>query len=169
MSETETINLQLKNSDETLKLGEIIGKSLNPGSIIALTGDLGAGKTVLVKGIARGLEVVEEPNSPTFVIMNSYEGRIPLYHFDLYRLSDEDELLGIGYEEFFYGDGVCAVEWADRIQEIFPKEAVSIEIKIPESEFEYSETIRDVSIKGIRKWVLSFKSTAEQAFPTLKK
>ena len=101
--------------------------------------------------------------------MNSYEGRIPLYHFDLYRLSDENELLGIGYEEFFYGDGVCAVEWADRIQEIFPKEAVSIEIKIPESEFEHSETIRDVSIKGIRKWVLSFKSTAEQAFPTLKK
>jgi tRNA threonylcarbamoyladenosine biosynthesis protein TsaE len=106
MIELETINLQLNTSDDTLKLGEIIGKSINPGSIIALVGDLGAGKTVLVKGIARGLGVEEEPNSPTFVIMNSYEGRIPLYHFDLYRLSDEDELFAIGYEEYFYGDGV---------------------------------------------------------------
>jgi len=169
MTELETINLQLNNSEDTLKLGEIIGKSINPGSIIALVGDLGAGKTVLVKGIARGLGIEEEPNSPTFVIMNSYEGRIPLYHFDLYRLSDEDELLAIGYEEYFYGNGVCAVEWADRVEEIFTEHTINIEIKIPEPDVENSETQRIVSIKGNKKWVLSFRNTAEQAFPTLKK
>ncbi|MCH8013251.1 MAG: tRNA (adenosine(37)-N6)-threonylcarbamoyltransferase complex ATPase subunit type 1 TsaE, partial [Candidatus Dadabacteria bacterium] len=111
----ETLKIRLTNTNETLKLGEIIGKSLNPGSIIALVGDLGAGKTVLVKGIAKGLGVDEEPNSPTFVIMNQYEGRIPLYHFDLYRVSSEEELFGIGYDEFFFGEGVAAVEWADRV------------------------------------------------------
>lgn len=169
MTNIEKLQLQLNNSNETLKLGEIIGKSLNPGSIIALVGDLGAGKTVLVKGIAKGLGIEEEPNSPTFVIMNSYEGRLPLYHFDLYRLSDEDELVGIGYDEFFFGDGVCAVEWADRIGEIFPENTIEIKIEIPESEVENSEKIRLVSIKGKTKWVLSFKSMAAQAFPTLKK
>ena len=169
MVERETIELRLNNTDETLKLGEIIGKSLNPGSIIALVGDLGAGKTVLVKGIAKGLGIDEEPNSPTFVIMNSYEGRLPLYHFDLYRLSDEEELLGIGYDEYFFGDGVAAVEWADRIEDIFPEHTINIEIKIPESESEDSEKQRDIRIEGVTKWVLSFKNTAEQAFPTLKK
>ncbi|GJM14690.1 MAG: hypothetical protein DHS20C13_00170 [Thermodesulfobacteriota bacterium] len=169
MADRKTIELHLNNTDETLKLGEIIGKSLNPGSIIALVGDLGAGKTVLVKGIAKGLGIDEEPNSPTFVIMNSYEGRLPLYHFDLYRLSDEEELLGIGYDEYFFGDGVAAVEWADRIENIFPEHTIDIEIKIPESESEDSEKQRDIRIEGVTKWVLSFRNTAEQAFPTLKK
>ena len=166
MADMEIFNIQLNNTDETLKLGEIIGKSLNPGSIIALVGDLGAGKTVLVKGIAKGLGVDEEPNSPTFVIMNSYEGRMPLYHFDLYRLSDEDELVGIGYEEYFFGDGVTAVEWADRVQDIFPEHAIRIEITIPESDSENSETIRDIRIEGANEWLLSFKNTAGQAFQT---
>jgi tRNA threonylcarbamoyladenosine biosynthesis protein TsaE len=169
MAETETLELQLNSSDETLKLGEIIGKSLNPGSIIALVGDLGAGKTVLVKGIAKGLGVDEEPNSPTFVIMNSYEGRIPLYHFDLYRLSDEEELLGIGYDEYFFGNGVAAVEWADRVKEIFPEHTIKIEINILESDSEDSMTKRKIKLEGNRQWVLLFKNTAEQAFPTLKK
>ena len=83
------MEIRVTDAEETIKLGEIIGKSLEPGSIIALRGDLGAGKTVLVKGIARGLDIEDEPVSPTFVIMNAYEGRIPLYHFDLYRLSDD--------------------------------------------------------------------------------
>jgi len=166
MTNTETIKIQLKNTKETLKLGEIIGKSLKPGNIIALVGDLGAGKTVLVKGIAKGLGVDEEPNSPTYVIMNSYEGRIPLYHFDLYRVSSEDELLGIGYDEFFFGDGVAAVEWADRVQGIFPEHTIKIEITIPKSDSEDSETTRDIIIEGTKEWVLSFKNTAEQAFQT---
>ncbi|MGB3728006.1 MAG: tRNA (adenosine(37)-N6)-threonylcarbamoyltransferase complex ATPase subunit type 1 TsaE [Thermodesulfobacteriota bacterium] len=169
MTDTENLELQLNSSNETLKLGEIIGKSLNPGSIIALVGDLGAGKTVLVKGIAKGLGVQEEPNSPTFVIMNSYEGRIPLYHFDLYRLSDEEELLGIGYDEYFFGNGVAAVEWADRVQEIFPDHTLRIEISIPESTSEDSMTTRKIKLQVNKQWVLLFKNTAEQAFPTLKK
>ena len=166
MVDMETLKIRLKNTNETLKLGEIIGKSLNPGSIIALVGDLGAGKTVLVKGIAKGLGVDEEPNSPTFVIMNQYEGRIPLYHFDLYRVSSEEELFGIGYDEFFFGEGVAAVEWADRVQNVFPEHTIKIEIKIPEPSSEDSETIRDIGIEGTSKSLLSFKNTAEQAFQT---
>ncbi|MFI5324297.1 MAG: tRNA (adenosine(37)-N6)-threonylcarbamoyltransferase complex ATPase subunit type 1 TsaE, partial [Thermodesulfobacteriota bacterium] len=105
------MDIRVTDTEETIKLGEIIGKSLEPGSIIALRGGLGAGKTVLVKGIARSLGIEDEPVSPTFVIMNAYEGRIPLYHFDLYRISDADELIGIGYDEFLFGEGVSAVEW----------------------------------------------------------
>ncbi|HKQ32379.1 MAG TPA: tRNA (adenosine(37)-N6)-threonylcarbamoyltransferase complex ATPase subunit type 1 TsaE, partial [Thermodesulfobacteriota bacterium] len=87
MTERESMEIQTTDAEDTIKLGEIIGKTLTPGSIIALRGDLGAGKTVLVKGIARGLGIEDEPVSPTFVIMNAYEGAIPLYHFDLYRIS----------------------------------------------------------------------------------
>lgn len=163
MTDNESVEIYLNSSEDTLKLGEIIGKSLNPGSIIALVGDLGAGKTVLVKGIAKGLGIDEEPNSPTFVIMNYYEGPVPLYHFDLYRLSDEDELLGIGYDEYFFGTGVCAVEWADRIEDIFPDHTINIEIKIPESDSDDSVTKRVIKIEGNKEWVSSFKNTAEQA------
>ena len=163
MTGNESVEIYLNSSEETLKLGEIIGKSLNPGSIIALVGDLGAGKTVLVKGIAKGLGLEEEPNSPTFVIMNYYEGEIPLYHFDLYRLSDEDELVGIGYDECFFGNGVCAVEWADRISEIFPEHTIKIDITIPESDIDDSVTKRVIKIEGNNEWVSSFKNTAEQA------
>ncbi|MEM7009474.1 MAG: tRNA (adenosine(37)-N6)-threonylcarbamoyltransferase complex ATPase subunit type 1 TsaE [Thermodesulfobacteriota bacterium] len=169
MEQRDSIEIYLNSSDETLKLGEIIGKSLIPGSIIALVGDLGAGKTVLVKGLASGLGVAEEPNSPTFVIMNSYEGKMPLYHYDLYRLSDEDELAGIGYEEHFFGEGVAAVEWADRVQGIFPEHTISIEITIPESDNDDSLTNRVIKIEGIDKWLSSFKNMAAQVFPTLKK
>lgn len=163
------MTIRVTGREETIKLGEIIGKSLKPGSIIALKGTLGAGKTVLVKGIAKGLGIEDEPNSPTFVIMNVYEGEVPLYHFDLYRVEDADELLGIGYEEFFYGHGVSAVEWADRIEEIFPEYTIYIEIEIPEPEAEGSETIRDIKIEGKKEWLLSFKNTAEQALRTWRK
>lgn len=161
MTEMNNINITVDSPEKTLKLGEIIGNSLNPGTIIALIGELGAGKSVLVKGIAKGLGIEEEPNSPTFVIMNRYEGRMPLYHFDLYRVADEDELLAMGYQEFFYGAGVAAVEWADRVPEVFPGEAVQITIEMPVSEG--AETKRDINIKGKNEWVLSFKNTAAQA------
>ncbi len=161
MTELDSIQIHVSSADQTLKLGEIIGKSLKPGTIIALTGELGAGKSVLVKGIAKGLQVEEEPNSPTFVIMNCYEGRLPLFHFDLYRVADEDELIAMGYEEFFFGEGVAAVEWADRVPGIFPEEAIEIGITIPEEE--ESENSRNINITGAREWVLSFKSTAAQA------
>jgi tRNA threonylcarbamoyladenosine biosynthesis protein TsaE len=164
MTERESIDILVTDAEETIKLGEIIGKSLTPGSIIALRGGLGAGKTVLVKGVARGLGIEDEPVSPTFVIMNAYEGAIPLYHFDLYRISGADELMGIGADEFLFGEGVSAVEWAERIDEILPEYTIYIDVKIPETD-NGSENIREIKIEGKKEWLSSFRSTAEQAFP----
>ena len=104
-----------ENHDETLKIGKTIGEISLSGAIYALIGELGAGKTVLTKGIAKGLGVEEEPSSPTFVIMNEYEGKFPFYHFDVYRISQADELDILGYQDFFCSDGVCVIEWADKI------------------------------------------------------
>jgi tRNA threonylcarbamoyladenosine biosynthesis protein TsaE len=164
MKERESMEIQVTDAEDTIKLGEIIGKTLTPGSIIALRGDLGAGKTVLVKGIARGLGIEDEPVSPTFVIMNAYEGAIPLYHFDLYRISGADELMGIGADEFLFGEGVSAVEWAERVDEILPEYTIYIYIKIAEPD-NGSENTREIRIEGKTEWVSSFRSTAEQAFP----
>jgi tRNA threonylcarbamoyladenosine biosynthesis protein TsaE len=164
MTERESMEIRVTDAEETIKLGEIIGKTLTPGSIIALRGGLGAGKTVLVKGIAKGLDLEDEPVSPTFVIMNAYEGRLPLYHFDLYRVSGAEELLGIGADEFLFGEGVSAVEWAERVEEIFPEYTIYIDIKIPEPD-DGSENTREIKIEGKKEWLLSFRSTAVQAFP----
>lgn len=165
MIERESMEIRVTDAEDTIKLGEIIGKTLTPGSIIALRGDLGAGKTVLVKGIARGLGIEDEPVSPTFVIMNAYEGAIPLYHFDLYRVSGADELMGIGADEFLFGEGVSAVEWAERVDEILPEYTIYIDIKMPSPENGATENTREIRIEGKKEWVSSFRSTAEQAFP----
>lgn len=100
--------------EQTRRLGEILGGLAQPGDIVLLYGDLGAGKTALTQGIGRGLGVTTVINSPTFTILKEYEGRIPLYHFDLYRVVDPDELLALGFEEYFEDGGVCVVEWAER-------------------------------------------------------
>lgn len=155
----------VSKEEDIIKIGEIIGKLAIPGSIFALKGELGAGKTVLVKGIARGLGVKEEPNSPTFVIMNAYQGRLPLYHFDLYRITSIEELEGIGYEEFFFGKGVSVVEWADRIEELFPDNTIKVEIQIPEGEDTKSER-RKLKIEGDKKWLSSFKNMVGQVLQT---
>lgn len=117
--------------EETKELGIKIGRLCQPGDVIALDGDLGAGKTCLIQGLAEGLEVSKESyvRSPTFTILNVHEGRIPLYHFDLYRLSDLDELEEIGYREYIYGDGVSALEWASNVEEAIPAECLKITIK----------------------------------------
>ncbi len=151
--------------EETIKVGEIIGSLLEPGTIIALKGELGAGKTVLVKGIAKGLKVEDEPNSPTFVIMNAYEGRIPLYHFDLYRILDIDELEGIGYGDYFFGDGVSVIEWAERVENILSEETIKIEITISDKQNADSEGERYIKIEGNEKWLSLFRSMAERALP----
>ena len=104
---------------------------------MALTGDLGTGKTTLTKAIAAGLGVTDVITSPTFNIVKQYDsGRLPLYHFDVYRIGDVDEMYEIGYEEYFFGDGVCVIEWADLIEEIIPDDAVRIEIEYGEKEGE---------------------------------
>jgi tRNA threonylcarbamoyladenosine biosynthesis protein TsaE len=157
--------IYISKEEETIKLGELLGRTLKPGDVIALRGELGAGKTVLVKGMAKGLDVKEEPNSPTFVLMNAYQGRMPFYHFDLYRISGAEELEGIGYEEYLFGEGVSVVEWAERAEEIFPQSTIKIEIKIPEDK--NPETAREIKIEGEGNWLSLFKSTVERALPTL--
>lgn len=115
---------------ETLAIGEEIGRQVKPGEIYALLGGLGVGKTVLTKGFARGLGISETVNSPTFTIFRIYEeGRIPLYHFDVYRIADPQEMDEIGYEDYFYGQGVCLVEWADLIAELMPENVKWITIE----------------------------------------
>ena len=133
----EEKKIVIKNEEETKKFGEKLCEKLTAGSIVALTGDLGTGKTTLTKAIAAGLGVTDVITSPTFNIIKQYDnGRLPLYHFDVYRIGDVDEMYEIGYEEYFFGDGVCVIEWADLIEEIIPDDAVRIEIEYGEKEGE---------------------------------
>ena len=129
--------LHIASEKETERIGEAIGRAAEPGTVVALIGDLGTGKTTLTKSIARGLGVTETVTSPTFNIIREYKtGRIPLYHFDVYRIGDPDEMFELGYEEYFYGDGICVVEWADIIEELLPEDAVIIRIERGASEEE---------------------------------
>ncbi len=115
---------------ETFALGERLGASAKPGMVLSLVGDLGVGKTVFTQGFAKGLGITEPVCSPTFTIVQVYEeGRLPLYHFDVYRIGDIEEMEEIGYEEYFYGDGVCLVEWADRITPLLPKDVCRVTIE----------------------------------------
>jgi tRNA threonylcarbamoyladenosine biosynthesis protein TsaE len=111
-----------------MNLGRILAQQLLAGDILAFFGDLGAGKTCLIKGICQGLGVPENVyiTSPTFVIINRYKGRLPIYHFDFYRLSCLDEIIDLGYEEFFFGEGVCLIEWADRAEDLLPDDYFKI-------------------------------------------
>jgi tRNA threonylcarbamoyladenosine biosynthesis protein TsaE len=113
-----------------MNLGEKIGRLAHQGSVIALCGDLGTGKTVLAKGIAAGLGVTAIVTSPTFVILNEYEGRYPFYHFDIYRLNAPEDMYELGYEEYFYGDGVTAIEWAQKIGDLLPEEHLRVELRV---------------------------------------
>jgi len=124
--------LTLKSPGETIKFGTKLGKLLGGGDMIALTGDLGAGKTTFIKGVAKGLGVKDPDhvNSPSFVILKCYKGRIPLYHFDVYRLNDPSAMDTVGYKDYFYGEGVSAVEWAEKIEEILPDERLAIELSV---------------------------------------
>lgn len=108
--------------EETFMLGKHLGEQAQPGQVYTLIGDLGVGKTVFTQGFAAGLGIKETVNSPTFTILQSYDGgRLPFYHFDVYRIADVEEMEEIGYEDCFYGEGVCLVEWADLIEEILPE------------------------------------------------
>jgi tRNA threonylcarbamoyladenosine biosynthesis protein TsaE len=125
----------IENLQETKAFGLELAKTLKPGDIIALIGDLGTGKTTLTKSIAEGLGITEMITSPTFTILHEYhEGKLPLYHFDVYRINDVEEMFELGYEEYFFGQGVCVIEWADLIMEIIPKGATLIRIEYGTSE-----------------------------------
>ena len=130
-----TINI--KNEEETKKFGLKIGQAAVPGQVVGLIGDLGTGKTTLTKYIARGLGVEENISSPTFMIVREYHGgRMPLYHFDVYRIGDPEELFDIGADEYFDGDGLCVVEWADMVMPQLPEDSMFICIEYGASEGE---------------------------------
>lgn len=129
MMKNKTV-IETGSEKETFDLGYAIGREAKAGKIYALTGDLGTGKTVFTKGVAAGLSVKEQVNSPTFTIVQVYEsGRLPFYHFDVYRIGDLEEMDEIGYEDYFFGEGLCLVEWAELIKELMPEETVWITIE----------------------------------------
>lgn len=118
------------NPKQTIGLGKAISGFLQKGDTVALFGNLGSGKTALVKGIAKGLRVKSQiVNSPSFVLLKEYKGRLPLYHFDFYRIKRGEEIYGVGLEEFLFGKGICVIEWADRIREFLPKQYLGIELE----------------------------------------
>mgnify|MGYP000842964690 CR=1 FL=1 len=122
--------IETKTPQETFEVGKKIGENAKPGQIYTLTGDLGVGKTVFTQGVAAGLGITEPICSPTFTIIQEYEsGRLPLYHFDVYRIGDIEEMDEIGYEDYFYGNGLCMIEWANLIEEILPEKRHDISIE----------------------------------------
>ncbi|MCK4307898.1 tRNA (adenosine(37)-N6)-threonylcarbamoyltransferase complex ATPase subunit type 1 TsaE [candidate division WOR-3 bacterium] len=124
------------SEEETKKIGKQIGKKLKKGDIVALYGEFGAGKTVLVKGIAKGMECKEQVKSPSFVFMHEYKGKFPIYHIDLYRVNNLNDITALGIQEFFgsfgesCGQGVCVIEWAEKAKGLLPENSICIELKI---------------------------------------
>ncbi len=117
------------SEQETERLGEQLGARLRPGVVLAFYGGLGAGKTAFIRGVARGLGVEGRVTSPTFTIVNEYPGRVPLFHFDMYRLGSSDELFEIGWEDYLARGGVCCVEWTENVEDAIPPEAVRVRIE----------------------------------------
>ncbi len=142
------LTLVTRSVEETVALGESIGALASAGDFIALRGELGSGKTHFAQGVAAGLGVAPSTHvtSPTYTLMNSYAGRLPLYHFDLYRLAGDQDVAELGFEEYFYGIGVCVVEWAERLQHFLPEERMTVI-------FSYlDENVRSITIEphGVR-------------------
>ena len=149
------MELSSRSVRDTLNIGRLIAKMLKPADVICLSGELGSGKTVLAKGIAWGLGIkTNEIVSPTFVLLRQYpDARIPFYHFDLYRLKSPEDILGLGYEEYLYGDGVTVIEWPDRLKYLIPQDYLNIEL----------------IIKGEKKRSLKFKASGNRYFDLLRK
>ena len=134
------------SSTQTKKLGEKIGSKLKPGTTVCLIGDLGSGKTTLIKGIAIGLGVKEDVTSPSFKLINEYNGgRFPLYHFDLWRLEDSKDLENIGYKEYFFGGGAVVIEWADRVRELWPDKRIEIYLEYKDKKIRKIKVIDFIS------------------------
>ena len=122
--------IETHDPEETFEAGRKIGMNAKPGQIYTLTGDLGVGKTVFTQGVAAGLGIAEPVNSPTFTIIQEYEdGRLPFYHFDVYRIADLEEMEEIGYDDYFFGQGICLIEWAELIEEILPEKRIEVTIE----------------------------------------
>lgn len=140
------IIIETKSPEETFAVGRKIGEKARPGEIYTLTGDLGVGKTVFTQGVAAGLGIEEPVSSPTFTIIQEYDsGRIPFYHFDVYRIGDIEEMEEIGYDDYFFGRGICLIEWANLIEEILPEDHIKICI---EKDLEKGFDYRRITITG---------------------
>jgi tRNA threonylcarbamoyladenosine biosynthesis protein TsaE len=140
------LNLISNSAEDTQIIGKIIGEYLRGGDVVALIGELGSGKTCITRGIARGVGVPEKYRitSPTFTLINEYPGRKTLYHLDIYRLSGQEDLEDMGYEEYFYSDGITVIEWAEKIEEILPEGCFTIHLKY------LDENRREFNISGRR-------------------
>ncbi|WP_343248309.1 tRNA (adenosine(37)-N6)-threonylcarbamoyltransferase complex ATPase subunit type 1 TsaE [Diplocloster hominis] len=138
--------IETNRPEDTFALGRKVGEQAGAGQVYTLVGDLGVGKTVFTQGVARGLGITEPISSPTFTIIQEYEeGRLPFYHFDVYRIGDIEEMEEIGYEDYFYGEGICLVEWANLIEELIPGDAVHVTI---EKDLEKGFDYRRITITG---------------------
>lgn len=130
--------------EETEWLGSVIGAQLAPGDVVSLVGELGSGKTCFTRGLARGLGIdgAVPIVSPTFTLINEYPGQMPLYHFDLYRIREISEILELGYQEYFFGEGITVIEWGERAEELLPEEHLRVEFRYQD------ETVREISVRG---------------------
>ena len=138
---------ETRSPEETYELGRKIGLQARPGQVYTLTGDLGVGKTVFTQGVAAGLGITEPVCSPTFTIVQVYEeGRLPFYHFDVYRIGDIEEMEEIGYDDYFFGKGICLIEWAELIEEILPDDRISITI---EKDLAQGFDYRRITVEGL--------------------
>lgn len=141
------MRVETNSPEETFDLGRRMGADAKPGQIYTLNGDLGAGKTIFTKGMAAGLGIEEPVSSPTFTIVQEYSGgRLPLYHFDVYRIGDPEEMEEIGYDDYFFGEGVCLIEWAELIRELLPERVISVSI---EKDLEKGFDYRLIHIEGM--------------------
>jgi tRNA threonylcarbamoyladenosine biosynthesis protein TsaE len=138
---------ETRSPEETYELGRKIGLQARTGQVYTLTGDLGVGKTVFTQGVAAGLGITEPVSSPTFTIVQVYEeGRLPFYHFDVYRIGDIEEMEEIGYDDYFFGKGICLIEWAELIEEILPDDRISITI---EKDLAQGFDYRRITVEGL--------------------
>ena len=139
--------IETYSAEETFNFGKKIGQLAKPGQIVTLIGDLGVGKTVFTQGVAQGLGITEPINSPTFTIIQVYEsGRIPFYHFDVYRIGDIEEMEEIGYDDYFFGEGICLIEWANLLEELHPENIISITI---EKDLDKGFDYRKITVEGM--------------------
>ena len=144
--------IETRSAEETFALGKKIGEHARPGEVYTLVGDLGVGKTVFTQGLAVGLEIMEPISSPTFTIVQVYEeGRLPFYHFDVYRIGDVEEMDEIGFEDYIYGEGISLIEWSNLIEEILPEKKIEITI---EKDLEQGFDYRRITIKGLDETML---------------
>ena len=138
------INIETHSFEETVQFGMKLGKTLKSGDVICLSGDLGTGKTALTNGIAKALGINSYITSPTFTLVNEYEGEIPLYHFDVYRISDPEEMYDIGFEEYINGQGVTIIEWGEQINDMLPEQIIKININ---KNLENGLDVREISVE----------------------